>query len=293
MKLFYLILITAICINGYSQTRSGHNKLKRTKISKNNLNNRTSPDPTLNNNSQAQPRETVTERYLKGPTGKNGNQDTSKGKIGGNKSPFAGGIHAAPNAGEKFDTTNTNINANNVNTTNTGVTRVAAPNDTIFNTNTVTENGVTTNSGAVDRSGQAQFGQTNWGNSRSTVGEGQWTIPPPVTASFNKEFPAADSGTIWSRNDTDTSVYSARYRSGDLWITSNYNASGKRLDMRTEVPLTLLPQPISAYISKMPANSPVVAVSRWQVLGKADVYEIKTKTGKTIYVNNEGAEITR
>lgn len=275
MKTLYLILIVAICINGYGQTkRSSPNKINRTKIWK--------------NNATAQPRETVTERYLKGSLDKNGNEDTSAEKKIDNTNPFVGGIHSSPNAGEKFDSANPNIN--NVTPTNVAVTPVAAPNDTIFNVNTVTDNSVNTNSGAVDRSGQAQFGQTNWGNNRSTVGESQWTIPPPITASFNKEFPAAAS-TTWSRNNTDTSIYSARYKSGDLWVTSNYNASGQRLEMRTEVPIPLLPQPVSAYISKLPANLPVTTILRWQVLGKSDVYEIKTRTGKTMYVNNNGVEV--
>ncbi len=292
MKTIYIILITAICINGYSQTtRSAHNKINRTRTLKNNANCKAVYNQSRDNNNVVQPRQTVTEKYLKGPSNKNANTDTlARRKSAGNTSPFVGGIHAAPDAGEKFDTVNQNINVNNVNAPNTTVTPVAAPNDTIFNANTITSNGTTTNSGAIDRSGQSQFGQTNWGNSRSTVGESQWTIPPPVTASFNKEFPAAVS-TAWSRNNTDTSIYSARYKSGDLWITTNYSVTGKRLDTRTEVPLTLLPQPVSAYISKLPANLPVTTISKWEVLGKADVYEIKTKTGKTMYVNNDGEQL--
>ena len=151
---------------------------------------------------------------------------------------------------------------------------------------------MTTNSGAVDRSGQAQFGQTNWGNSRSTVGESQWTIPPPVTASFTKEFPSAGN-LKWSRNNADTSIYSARYKSGDRWVTTNYSVSGQRLDTRTEVPLTLLPQNVSAYVSKMPSDLTVLTITKWEVLGKSDVYEIQTKTGKKIYVNDDGSEANR
>lgn len=289
MKTFYLFLIIAIYINGYGQTtRSSHNKINRAKISKNNTNSKRVYNHSGDNNTTGQPRETVTERYLKGPSDKNRNADTSTGKRTGNTSPFVGGIHSSPDAGEKFDTANHNIN--NVSPANVAITPVAAPNDTIFNANTVSDNSVNTNSGAIDRSGQAQFGQTNWGNNRSTVGESQWTIPPPITASFNKEFPAAAS-TTWSRNNTDTSIYSARYKQGDLWITTNYNASGQRLETRTEVLLHLLPKPVRAYISKLPTNLPVTTISKWQVLGKADVYEIKTKTGKTMYINNDGVEV--
>lgn len=295
MKTLYIILITAICINGYSQTtKSVHNKINKTRSLKNTNRIKIAHNQISDTAQAALPRETITEKYLKGPADRNAKADSSAAKNAAAKSPFVGGIHAAPNAGEKFDTTNKNINniqnVNNANNANAAVTPVAAPNDTIFNANTITDNGVLTNSGAVDKSGHAQFGQSNWGNSRSTVGESQWTVPPPITASFIKEFPTAGS-TTWSRNYKDTSIYVARYKAGDMWITTNYNASGQRLDMRTEVPLISLPQAVSAYISKMPTNLQVTTVSRWQVLGKADVYEIQTRTGKTIYVNNEGAEV--
>lgn len=291
MKTLYIILITGICINGYSQTKkSAHHKTKAKTANSKRI--KTSNNPT-SGTTALPPRETITEKYLKGPARGN-NTDTSATKNSADKSPFAGGVHAAAGAGEKFDTTNNDIdnlhNVNNGNNTNVTVRPVAAANDTTFNANTINNNGVPTNSGAVDKSGNAQFGQSNWGNSRSTVGESQWTVPPPITASFSKEFPTAGNAT-WSRNNKDTALFVARYKSGDTWITTNYNASGQRLDMRTEVPLVSLPQAVNAYVSKLPANLPVTTISKWQVLGKADVYEIQIKNGKTIYVNSEGTEV--
>lgn len=284
MKLFYVFILLAFFVSGYSQTkRSAHKKTHSPKSFKNAV---TPPGASK----PAQPRETATDRYLKGPADKNPDANTSAVKNAGSKSAFAGGVHAAANAGEKFDTVSAKVN--DANTNNVTSSSGTFANDTIFNTNTVINNGVTTNSGAVDRSGQAQFGQTNWGNSRSTVGESQWTIPPPITASFSKEFPAAGNLT-WTRNNTDTSIYSARYKSGETWITTNYNVSGQRLDMRTEMPLTLLPQPVSAYISKLPTDLQVSTISKWQVYGKPDVYEIQTRTGKTLYVNNDGTDSKR
>ncbi len=281
MKFIYIILLLVFSINSYSQTKKNSHKKKIHSKALNNNSNQIS-----STNQIAKPRETATDRYLKGPANKNGNADTSKNTA--NKNPFAGGIHAAANAGEKFDTLHSD--ANNANTQNVTGTSAASSNDTVFNTNTVTNNGLNTNSGAVDRSGQAQFGQTNWGNSRSTVGESQWTIPPPVTASFTKEFPSAGNLT-WTRNNRDTSIYSARYKSGDTWVTTNYSVAGQRLDMRTEMPLTLLPQPVSAYLAKLPNNLQVSTISKWQVYGKPNVYEIQIRTGKTLYVNEEGAEV--
>lgn len=283
MKLIYIILLLAFCTNSYSQPKKSlHKKITHSRALKNNSNQAGSA------NQIAEPRETATDRYLKGTVNKNENVDTSKNTA--NKNPFAGGIHAAVNAGEKFDTLHSD--ANNASTQNVTGTIAASSNDTVFNTNTVTNNGLTTNSGAVDRSGRAQFGQTNWGNSRSTVGESQWTIPPPVTASFTKEFPTAGNLT-WTRNNRDTSIFAARYKSGDTWVTTNYSVAGQRLDMRTEMPLTLLPQPVSVYLAKLPNNLQVSTISKWQVYGKPDVYEIQTRTGKTLYVSDEGTEVHR
>ena len=294
MKIIYsFILLTCYISANCQSVRQRHKTANHTKTYKSNVSRKALNNQLYDTTQPVQPRETATERYLNGTLLRRVKADTTKQS--GNNSPFAGGVHAAANAGEKFDSAG-NINPNSVHTnagTNTASNTNGAPaNDTVFNNNTITDNGVTTNSGAVDRSGRAQFGQTNWGNSRSTVGESQWTIPPPVTASFSRDVTNAGNLT-WTRNTADTSVYSARYKSGDRWVTSNYSISGQRLDMRTEVPLTLLPPPVNTYISKMPATLAVVTITRWQVLGKADVYEIQTKTGKTIYVNEDGTEVNR
>lgn len=295
MKFIYLFILSAIYINANCQsTRLKHKKANYTKTFKAVTNRKALNNQLYDTTQTIQPRESITERYLKGDSGRSSSSDASHVTAG--KSPFATGVHAAANSGEKFDTTNRNVNPNNVNSNNVNnaanTNTAVANNDTVYNPNTITDNGMTTNSGAVDRSGRTQFGQTNWGNTRSTVGESQWTVPPPIAASFTKEFPSAGNLT-WTRSNTDTSIYSARYKSGDRWVTSNYNISGQRLDVRTEVPLTLLPQAVNTYISKMPANSPVLTITKWEVLGKSDVYEIQTKTGKIIYVSDDGTEVNR
>ncbi|WP_018615067.1 hypothetical protein [Segetibacter koreensis] len=291
MKTLYIILFIGFCLNGYSQVH--HSVYSKTKTFKSNNEAKKAHNSIADTSTATQLRETVTEQYVNGRSDKNSDADTGESNTV-TKSPFVGGIHAAADAQQKFDTTSKNIhninNIANVRDANATATPVDAANDTIFNVNTITDNGVLTNSGAVDKSGNAQFGQTNWGKSRRTVGESEWTVPPPITASFRKEFPNA-ANAAWSRNSKDTSIYSARYKAGDTWITTNYNASGQRMDMRTEVPLVLLPQAVSTYVSKLPSNLQVTTISRWQVLGKADVYEIHTKGGKTMYVNEEGAEV--
>lgn len=204
-------------------------------------------------------------------------------------SPFVGGITAAPNAARTYDTIITTGTA-----ANAGVgTIVPGGNDTTFNSNTIAPaSGVGSASGAVDRSGQSQFGQTNWGRNehRNTVGESQWTIPPPITASFNREFPEQNQAT-WIRNQVDTNQYSVRYKQGANWITSTYDASGTRINMRTDIPLVQPPAPVSAFIAKQPSTFQVVSISRINIQGRPEVYEIKLANGQSTYVNNEGMEV--
>jgi hypothetical protein len=223
---------------------------------------------------------------------KHPNNNTNTSGNSSTKSPFVSGIHAAPNADKPLDKAGSNTATNAAttgNNTNHGVS-VAGGNDTTFNANTINQGGVTTNSGAVDRSGQSQFGQTNWGrNNRNTVGESQWTVPPPITSSFNKQFPGANS-VEWQRNNVDTTQYIARYNFGGTWVSTTYNYGGEKLSTRTEIPLVQAPRPVSVYLAKQPSTFRITTISRLQLQGKPQVYEIKTSTGKTIYINDDGME---
>jgi hypothetical protein len=296
MKMVFMFLITGLSINGFSQaTSTGKNRTNQNKTLRNSPNpNNTGAGQSANDgrSQNGHARETATDRYLNGSGNKNGGSNSSVQNTPGNSSPFATGMRAANNAGKSFDTLRANTDNNNMSgTSNTASATVAGGNDTTFNANTLSGSSITTNSGAVDRSGQAQFGQTNWGSGRGTVGESQWTVPPPITASFNHEFPAINNAT-WTRNNVDTTVFSARYKNGASWVTSNYNASGEKLDIRTEFPLPQPPRPVSMFIAKQPKNFQVTSIYRVQVQGKPEVYELQTKTGKTVYVNNDGMEVS-
>lgn len=291
-----LISITAvfICLQVNSQvTRKTTTRTKTSaaKVTRANTPNKTTSDktgkqPAPANTPAVQARQTITDKRLNGSAETDAN--TSSGKTTTNESTFANGVHPAQNASGSFDTVA--ANSNNINRSNQSGVAVGG-NDTTFNANTTSQNGVNTNSGAVDRSGQSQFGQTNWGrDTRNTVGESQWTIPPPITSSFNKEFPTANS-TTWSRNNTDTSIYSVRYKSGESWVTSRYNSAGDRLETRFEIPLVQAPRAVSIYLAKQPSTVRIVFISKLQIQGKPEVYEIKTADRKTVYVNNDGMEI--
>lgn len=291
MKTIFIILLIVATINAISQNKRPVGRISQNKT--------TQSQPTVagsgnsqsaGSNQDVETRQTITDRYLNGPTGNARSAAPGPAKNTATASPFAGGVHPADNASKTFDTiASTPGRNNNIRHQTTSVT-IAGGNDTTFNVNTLAQSRATTISGAVDRSGQAQFGQTNWGNSRRTVGESQWTVPPPITASFNKEFPASNSAT-WIRNNVDTSIYSARYKSGAQWVTTSYNASGQRLNMRTEYPLVQPPRAVTVFIAKQPAGFEAVTIYKLQVQGKPDVYEIRTKNGKTVYVNNEGMEV--
>ncbi len=270
-----------------TRTKTSTSKAVRTSTSNQTISGKTSTDQSPQPNTpQPNATQTITERRLNGPSGTN--TDGSPGKTITKESPFVNGVHPAENANQSFDTVTSG--SNNINSNTQSAVKVAGGNDTTFNVNTTSQNGVNTNSGAVDRSGQSQFGQTNWGrNTRNTVGESQWTIPPPITSSFNKEFPTANSAT-WSRNNVDTTIYSARYKSGENWVTSRYNAAGERMDTRFEIPLVQAPRPVSVYLAKQPSNIRLTSISRLQIQGRPEVYEIKTANGKTIYINNDGIE---
>jgi hypothetical protein len=289
MKTACIISLITICISGSAQVKSQVGRVNQNSTIGNAGTTINSAGTQGRDNSQ-RPRsdQTVTDRYLNGST-TNGQRaaisNTSSPST--NSNPFVSGVHASDNGMKRFDSTT--VNRNNVNN-QTANTTIAGGNDTTFNVNTLSQGGVTTNSGAEDRSGQAQFGQTNWGNSRSTVGESQWTVPPPITASFNKDFPQSDSAT-WTRNNVDTTIYSAKYKSAAKWGVTNYNSSGGRLDMRTEVPLIQPPRPVSVYIAKQPAGFRAATIYKIQVQGRPDIYEVETMTGKKIYINNDGMEV--
>jgi hypothetical protein len=286
MKATFILLFTIASLAVYSQQKADKSKTPAKKTTNPATHNTGNNKPT---EADMAPRQTVTDRYLNGPANNTRGVNNNGAKSTDNNSPFVGGIHAANNATNTFDSVQL-ANPNTVNDRNATNAVIPGGNDTTFNVNTINASGVTTNSGAVDRSGQSQFGQTNWGNSRSTVGESQWTVPPPITVSFNKEFPAASNAT-WTRNNVDTSIYSARYKSGAAWVITNYSNAGQRLDTKTEIALLQAPRPVSVYLAKQPPNFQPVSLYFLQMQGKPDMYEITTRGGKTIYINNEGMEV--
>ncbi len=57
-----------------------------------------------------------------------------------------------------------------------------------------------------------------------------------------------------------------------------------------EIPLTQATGPVSVFLSKQPSNFIVTSISKIQIQGKAEVYEIKAGNGKIIYINNDGIQ---
>ena len=285
MKVILFSLFIIFSVNSYSQQKQRTNKSSRPKAAIPPLGKTGQPTE-----ADRAPRQTITEKYLNGRPRRDTSSGNTTGSSTGEKTPFAGGVYSSDRAVSTFDSVGSQNNATLTNRNATNAT-IAGGNDTTFNVNSINQNGVTSSSGAVDKSGQSQFGQTNWGNSRSTIGESQWTVPPPITASFSREFPAINNAT-WVRNNIDTSVYSAKYQSGAAWVTTNYSNAGQRLDTKTEIALLQPPRPVSVYLAKQPSNFQLTNISFVQMQGKPDVYALTTRTGKTIYLNSDGMEIS-
>lgn len=223
--------------------------------------------------SQPEPvRQSITEKRLNGDAGKT--QTT----------PFVSGIYAAPKAGKTFDSAANRTAITGASTNNQMITG----RDTILNRNTLNEGGIPTNSGAVDKSGQSQFGQSNWQN--NTVGESQWTVPPPVSATFNKQFGEMNNA-VWSRNMGDTNMYRVRYQQNNVWIANTFTSAGQVMDTRTEIPLAQAPLGVTAYKARQPGTFEIITVNKYQPQGRPFVYELRLKDGRTIYVNEAGTEI--
>jgi hypothetical protein len=302
--LLFCVISATFCINTNAQDTRKTGAQKRTATTSNRnaapVNSTMVNSKAASQSTKSEARQTITEQRLN-----TSSQGISFEKKNSEKeTPFVSGIHAATDENPTMQSgsaNNSNVtnptggNANTLNANNIGSnihngTNVAGGNDTTFNVNTTNQNGVNTNAGAVDRSGQSQFGQTNWGrNNRNTVGESQWTVPPPITASFNKQFPDV-SGAQWTRNNGDTSIYAVRYKAGANWASSRYNAAGDRLDTRIDIPLVQAPRPVSVYLAKQADDFRITSISRLQIQGKPELYEIRTASGNTIYVNNDGME---
>ncbi len=284
MKSTLLILFCLLSLTMFSQNKVSSSKRNSTVV-------KSSGNQSIHQSTRpaeaASQHQTITEKRLNGSRKESSNALPQKSST--QKSPFAGGIHPANNAAQKFDSV-APANPNSINNRPNPNATIAGVNDSAVNVNTLTENGIPTNSGAVDKSGQAQFGQTNWGGNRGTVGESQWTVPPPITTSFNKDFPTISNAT-WVRSNLDTSIYSARYQSGAVWVTTNYNVTGQRLDTRSELSLTSAPVPVYNYLSRQPKGFKAISIYKVQMQGKPDMYEVQSSGSQTIYLNAEGMEV--
>jgi hypothetical protein len=131
-------------------------------------------------------------------------------------------------------------------------------------------------------------GESQWGTNQ--IGENQWTPPNAIISGFTRDFPAT-RGATWTR-DNAMNTFSARYRSGDLWTSSTYNASGTQLETRTELPLVgALPEPVSTFRTRQSAVVDFSRISRVDRPGRETLYEVRLSTGRVAYINNRGEEV--
>ncbi|HEX8462609.1 MAG TPA: hypothetical protein VF623_14310, partial [Segetibacter sp.] len=117
MRVIFIVLLTLLASSTFSQkTKAGKAPVKKVIAT-------TAGKPTP---ADMAPRQTITEKYLNGPT-KSGTKNTSN-------SPFVGGIHPADNATNTFDSVRL-ANPNSVDNRTATNAVIAGGNDTTFNVN--------------------------------------------------------------------------------------------------------------------------------------------------------------
>jgi hypothetical protein len=111
--------------------------------------------------------------------------------------------------------------------------------------------------------------------------------PHQVTSSFTAEYPNA-SNVVWTKSRGDwTSAYNVNgYRT-----VATYHANGKRVDTRTYYPVAQPPQPVIIYQQSVPSIK-LGRIIQIDLPGSTPVYQLRTTTGKLLYVNSAGAVVT-
>jgi hypothetical protein len=111
--------------------------------------------------------------------------------------------------------------------------------------------------------------------------------PKQVANSFAADYPNAGN-VVWTKSRGNwTSAYTVNgYRT-----VATYHANGKRVDTRTYYPVAQPPQPVVVYQQSAPSIK-LGRIIQIDVPGSTPVYQLRTSTGKLLYVNNSGVVVT-
>jgi hypothetical protein len=111
--------------------------------------------------------------------------------------------------------------------------------------------------------------------------------PAPVLKSFTTDYPNISDAT-WSSSRGN---WSATYNTNGMQTVTTYHANGTRMDTRTTYPVSSAPQAVLTYQQNNPGftASRIVMISRPDM---ADIYELRSSTGQTIYIDGNGTVTT-
>lgn len=116
-------------------------------------------------------------------------------------------------------------------------------------------------------------------------------VPAKVQAAFTRDYGNV-SNVTWRKNRGNwTATYNGGLFGGATSIAT-YHANGARMDTRTSVPLTQIPQPVTIWQQRNPSLQ-IGRIVRIDLPGQQEVYQV-TPSGSAnlVYLNRSGTVIT-
>jgi hypothetical protein len=117
-------------------------------------------------------------------------------------------------------------------------------------------------------------------------------VPSKVQAAFARDYGNA-SGVTWTKSRGNwTATYNGGLFGGATSIAT-YHANGRRMDTRTTVPLTQIPQPVTIWQQRVGPSIQLGRILRIDMPGQPELYQVTNRTnGQIVYVNRSGAVVS-
>jgi hypothetical protein len=117
-------------------------------------------------------------------------------------------------------------------------------------------------------------------------------VPSKVQAAFARDYGNA-SGVTWTKSRGNwTASYNGGLFGGATSIAT-YHANGARMDTRTAVPLTQIPQPVTIWQQRVGPSIQLGKILRIDMPGQPELYQVTNRTnGQIVYVNRSGAVVS-
>jgi len=125
------------------------------------------------------------------------------------------------------------------------------------------------------------------GNGNGTSVSG---VPAKVQQAFARDYGNV-SGVNWSKSRGNwTASYNGGLFGGATSIAT-YHANGARVDTRTNVPLTQIPQPVTIWQQRSPSIN-IGRIVRIDLPGQQEIYQVTPRSGNVVYLNRTGTVVT-